>query len=133
MQFRLLKMVQGMEGTVMFIVYFFVFASIGAGLRYFLSALSLGEFPVGSLIVNIVGSFLIGLAASGQLEKLIPWVPKLVLVIAFLGALTTFSSYALEAVRYIQGEKWGYLALCIFSHNILSISACYMGLKSFSA
>lgn len=124
---------QGVEGTVMLIVYFCLFASLGAGIRYFLSDFSFTEFPLGALVSNVIGSFLIGMSASGFMEKALPMIPKVVIVVAFLGALTTFSSYALEAVRHIQEQRWGFLALCIFSHNLLSISACYIGLKSFSS
>lgn len=116
----------------MLIVYFSLAAVIGAGLRYWASSIRFLEFSAGILLVNVIGSFLIGVVASGIIERSFPDFPRVILMVAFLGALTTFSSYALEAASLIQESKWLALAICIFSHNLLSISACYIGLKSFS-
>ena len=115
----------------MFFVYFGLLAALGAGIRYSLSGADVAGFPVGNLIANVVGSFLIGLCASGVLDKYFTSFPKAIVMVAFLGALTTFSSYSLEVIRHMEEEKWLYLTICIFSHNLLSISACYIGLKSF--
>ncbi|MEC9281250.1 MAG: CrcB family protein [Bdellovibrionota bacterium] len=114
------------------LIWFSVFAALGVGFRLVLTKISVNGFGFGILVCNFVGSFLIGLTQSGYLDKYFVGSTKFLFMLAFLGALTTFSSYALESSRYILQQKWGVLALCIFSHNLLSISACYIGLRLFT-
>jgi CrcB protein len=116
----------------MFIVYFGLFASLGALLRYFMQPLAIHSFSVGNLLANTLGSFLLGMLASGVLDKYFVGIPKAVIAVAFLGALTTFSSYSLEVVEFLRQDRWSQALICIICHNLLSISACYIALKYFS-
>lgn len=116
----------------MFYVYFGLFAALGAALRYSMQGLAIQSFSAGNLIANTLGSFLLGALASGVLDKYFTSFPKAVFAIAFLGALTTFSSYSLEVVEFLRQDKWSQALICIICHNLLSISACYIALKHFS-
>ena len=75
----------------------------GAVIRYFISKMlnNRGGFPVGTFLVNIVGSFLIGLIFGLGLEQL--W--TLFLVSGLLGALTTFSTLQKELIALWHEEK----------------------------
>jgi CrcB protein len=67
-----------------------------------------GRFPLGTLVINVTGSFLIGLIMTWLTEQLQPnpnW--RYLLVIGFLGGYTTFSSFEWETYSAIrEGGFW---------------------------
>ena len=67
-----------------------------------------GRFPLGTLVINVTGSFLIGLLMTLFTERLQPhpnW--RLLLIVGFLGGYTTFSTFEYETFRAVQeGGKW---------------------------
>lgn len=67
-----------------------------------------GRFPLGTLLINISGSFLIGLFMTLLTERLQPhpnW--RLFLVVGVLGGYTTFSSFEYETLQAVRdGERW---------------------------
>ncbi|MFT7147452.1 MAG: CrcB protein [Yoonia sp.] len=84
-------------------------------------------FPMGTLVVNVVGSFAIGLVwvllAARGLQAWLPFV-----MTGLLGGFTTFSAFSLDTLRLVEAGRitaaGGYVAASV----ILSISACAMGL-----
>jgi CrcB protein len=81
--------------------------AIGACTRYLVSGWAAGrfgaEFPMGTLIVNVVGCFIIGVFLTLTTERLIVspyW--RLVVAVGFLGGLTTFSSFGYETLRLME-------------------------------
>jgi CrcB protein len=78
--------------------------SLGAVSRYSISLLAARtwgtQFPWGTLLVNLIGCFLIGLifALADRARLLTPGL-RLLLITGFLGALTTFSSFSLETIN----------------------------------
>ena len=85
---------------------------VGALARYVLgteiAARVGGRFPLGTLVINVTGSFLIGLLMTLFTERFQPhpnW--RLLLVVGFLGGYTTFSTFEYETLRAVQdGSKW---------------------------
>jgi fluoride exporter len=67
-----------------------------------------GRFPLGTVSINITGSFLIGFIMTLLTERLNPhpiW--RLLLVVGFLGCYTTFSSFEWETLGLLQdGSRW---------------------------
>lgn len=85
--------------------------AIGACLRYFLmnqTQLWLGkDFPYGTLLVNIVGSFCIGAiyAWLTQHMELTDTIRQL-LIVGLLGSLTTFSTFSFDTITLLQSSQW---------------------------
>jgi CrcB protein len=87
-----------------------------------------GRFPIGTLLVNVSGSFLIGLLATLLTERLQPN-PNLrfLLVVGFLGGYTTFSTFEWETYATVrEGGLWMGLANVIGS-VMLGYAAVWLG------
>jgi CrcB protein len=87
-----------------------------------------GKFPLGTLVINVTGSFLIGFLMTMLTErfKLDPnW--RLLLVVGFLGGYTTFSSFEWETYTAVRdGGRWTG-ALNVVSSVILGYGAVWLG------
>ena len=110
-----------------------VAAIVGANLRYLLSrlaAIELGSvFPYGTLFINIVGSFIVGLFVIWTSERALVdprW--RLLVVVGFCGSFTTFSSYAFETIAYFEQGQWGLMLANILSNNILCLGGALAGM-----
>jgi fluoride exporter len=113
----------------------FLGGGLGAVLRHAVNRLCLAwfgpGFPVGTLAVNIAGSFLLGLlaalfAAHGQGQQSL----RLFLATGLLGGFTTFSGFSLDAVLMWQRGAWGELGFYVAASVGLSIAALFVGLAA---
>jgi CrcB protein len=105
---------------------------LGAGCRYAvgLAAARLygDNFPWGTLAVNLVGCFLIGLTfALGATTGLSPSL-RLFLMTGFLGALTTFSTFALETVSFARDGLTVTAIANVLAHNVGGLIAALLGM-----
>jgi CrcB protein len=67
-----------------------------------------GTFPWGTLVVNASGTFVLGLLFAMTTERAIfPTEIRGPLMIGYIGAYTTFSTYLLESWRLVEGGAWG--------------------------
>lgn len=84
-----------------------------------------GAFPLGTMVINILGGFLMGILASraGGIDS---WGRPL-LMVGFLGGFTTFSSFSLEALQMLQRGAWGQLMLYVCGSVVLSVCAVAFG------
>ncbi len=100
-------------------------AALGALLRWraglWLNAAWAG-FPLGTLAVNTVGGFLIGIALA-WFEQAPHELLRLLLVTGFLGGLTTFSAFSVESLLLLQRGHWA-LALGHTLAHVLGALAC---------
>jgi fluoride exporter len=85
--------------------------ALGTGARYLLSGWALAllgaGFPYGTLAVNVVGSFLIGLVMQiGLATSLLSPTLRMTLTTGFIGGFTTYSTFNYETIRYVQDGAW---------------------------
>lgn len=117
----------------MTILYVAAGGAIGSVLRYMVTtraAALLGlNFPYGTMIVNISGSFLMGILV-GYLSKTLPHSMELraFLAIGILGGFTTFSSYSLDVVTLIERGQMAQAATYAILSVILAIASLFAGL-----
>lgn len=106
---------------------------IGSVSRYLTSqwlAQRLGAFfPYGTLAVNIIGCFIIGLFMTIATEKFVVnplW--RLLITVGFLGGLTTFSSFSYETMKLLEDAEY-WLALSNVALNcLIGFSATWVGM-----
>ena len=102
--------------------------SIGASSRYLLYLISKNFFPANylffnTLIINILGSFLIGYLVVFMENKNFPQdFLKYFLIIGILGSFTTFSTFSLESVELLVDKKF----LLAFFYIFLSLFLCLL-------
>lgn len=111
----------------------FIGAGIGGALRHGVNtgaARLLGTaFPFGTMIVNLAGSFALGLLAAWLLARTGPseqW--RLFLGTGLLGGFTTFSAFSLDAALLIERSAYGLAAAYVLISVVASIAALFAGL-----
>ena len=112
-------------------------AAAGAIARWLLAVGLNGLFPAlppGTLLANLVGGYLIGLALGlfAQHPDLPPqW--RLFVITGFLGGLTTFSTFSAEVVHALQHGRLGWAAATATLHVLGSLAMTFAGLASMGA
>ena len=109
----------------------------GGALRYIFSVgLSklgrLWAFPIGIMVINILGCFLIGVLYGYFKSKATtdPVLP-LLLMTGVLGGFTTFSTFSFETVQLLQQNEWLKAAFYVVGSVGLGVVACYLGMRQF--
>ena len=110
-----------------------VAAILGANLRYLLSRVAAREFgpvfPYGTLIINILGSFIVGLFVIWTTQRVLAdprW--RLLVVVGFCGSFTTFSGYAFETMAFFEQGQWGLMLANILGNNVLCLAGALAGM-----
>ena len=108
--------------------------AIGAVARFFtvfFTQFIFGDrFPIGTLFVNCLGSFLIGLFMSLYMDRLADIEHfRLFVVVGFLGAYTTFSSFAWDTWYLFEHGQFFMAAANILLNNLLTILMLLLGLN----
>ncbi len=105
---------------------------IGTLLRYWLSgfvARRYGEtFPVGTLVVNVIGCLIAGAVFNLTEERfLVNPTLRTVILIGLLGGFTTFSSYGLQTFTLLRDGEFGFASLNIVVSNVLGLLMVWIG------
>lgn len=107
----------GLGASCRFAVYQILYQWLGKG------------FPFGTLAVNAIGSFCLGLVyamiENGQLDDL-PW--RILISIGFLGAFTTFSTFSLDSILLLQQGDYTKGVLNILLNLGCCLAAAWLGL-----
>lgn len=106
-------------------------AGVGALARWSLGLAldtALPGIPLGTLIANVIGGFLIGIVI-GMLDQFqtLPLEWRLAITTGFLGGLTTFSTFTGETLNHLLRQQWGWAATMITVHVAGSILAAVIG------
>ena len=110
--------------------------AVGACLRYIISELALkwfGKgFPWGTLIVNLLGSLIIGIVFALLHTSWVEHLPgsKLIrpmIAVGFLGALTTFSTFSMDNLLLLQQGAWLKAAINMVINVSLCLLAAWLG------
>jgi len=102
------------------------FGALGALARYLVSTMlaGRGSLPWAVVVVNVVGSFVAGLALGLPLEPSL----QLIVVSGFCGGLTTFSTLSVETVQLVLDGKRRAAALSVTLNLVIGIAAVIVGL-----
>lgn len=88
-----------------------------------------GAFPFGTLVVNLSGAFILGLLATLAIERtVLPATIRPSLMIGFMGAYTTFSTWMLESWRLAEQGAWLGAAANLGGSVVLGILALGAGI-----
>lgn len=108
---------------------------IGATTRYLVSTWAAErfgtDFPYGTLIVNVVGCFIIGAFMTVTTERLIVspyW--RLLVTVGFVGGLTTFSSYSYETFKLLQEADIMMAMYNLLANLIVGFFATWLGISA---
>lgn len=108
-------------------------AILGANARWIISrylAKVIGPvFPYGTLLINVTGSFIVGFYMIWATERVLVdprW--RLLVVVGFCGAFTTFSSFAFETMAYFEQGQWLLMVANFISNNLLCLGAAVAGM-----
>ena len=121
--------------TLQTLLWLFVGGGLGTLARYGLNgaiAARLPTFPLGTMIVNITGCFVIGFIAAvsgpstGRAWLSPAW--REFLMVGFCGGYTTFSSYGLQTLNLARDSEWLQVTANVVGSNVLGLGAVYLGL-----
>ena len=88
-----------------------------------------GLFPMGTLIVNVCGSLLLGLLTGVTISSdLLPDIYKIPVATGFLGSLTTFSTFAVESLQLMEKNEWKLALFNLSIHLFLGLLCAALGL-----
>jgi fluoride exporter len=88
-----------------------------------------GAFPWGTLVVNAVGCLLFGLVwALAEERMVISGETRAILLVGFMGAFTTFSTFAFETSAMLRDAEWSFAVVNVLSQNVLGIACFFAGL-----
>ena len=112
----------------------FVGAGLGALLRWWFG-LALNAYfptiPLGTLASNLLGGYLVGLAAAYfTFKSTLPAEARLFIITGFLGGLTTFSSFSSEVVTMFAREQFGWAFTTMGMHVFGSLALTALGMMT---
>lgn len=109
----------------------FIGSGFGGALRFWLSSIIHKHFstffPIGTLAVNILGSFVLGYFIFGLDEKgLTSTTTKLLIAVGFCGGFTTFSTFSQETFNLLRNSEFFLAGLYIFLSVAITIFGVYL-------
>lgn len=113
-------------------IFLVVAGSIGTLARYGLAGVVHKfcgtSFPWGTLVVNVTGCFLAGLLWTlFESRWQVSGETRIIIMVGFMGAFTTFSAYMLETSELVRAAEWMYASMNVILQNGIGFAAFYVG------
>jgi len=106
----------------------------GSVLRYVVGRAVQGSsasgFPIGTMVVNITGCFLIGVLVRQLMNVQTSPEMRALLVVGFCGGFTTFSTFSAETIGLIEGGEYGRAATYVILSVALCLGATFAGMAT---
>ena len=114
------------------LVYIFLGGGVGSVLRYLISMytqklVKIGSFPLGTLLVNILGCFMIGFLTSYFMKS--DNYLKYLLITGLCGGFTTFSTFSIENYSLWENQQFATLILYIVLSVLIGFISVFSGMK----
>ena len=114
-----------------------IFGALGTLARYGLQGLVQHRagwvgwgFPAGTLVVNLIGCFCLGLFSQYALHRLsIPPEWRMGVTVGFFGAFTTFSTFGYETIRLLEGGEWTRASIYVGASVFGGLLAAFAGIR----
>ena len=111
--------------------------AIGAPARYLVDGVvqsrSRGVAPWGTLVINVSGSFVLGVVTGAVLYHGLGPLPKTALGTGFCGAYTTFSTFSYETVRLLEEGSVATASLNAIASVVIGLAAAALGIALLAA
>ena len=106
----------------------------GSVLRYVVGRVVQGAsasgFPIGTMVVNVTGCFLIGVLVRQLMNVQTSPEIRALLVVGFCGGFTTFSTFSAETIGLIEGGEYGRAATYVILSVALCLGATFAGMAT---
>jgi len=114
-------------------LFVFIGGGLGAALRHFVNGASLrlagGDWPLGTLFINVTGSILMGVVAALFAFKLsLPPTLRLFIATGILGGYTTFSTFSLETALLIERGQPAMALAYVLGSVLLGVGGLFAGM-----
>lgn len=110
----------------------FIGGGLGASARYFFNtalAGKLGNFPLSTLVINVIGCFIMGVVVGVLAGKSQNELYRLFIAVGFLGGFTTLSAFFAETIALIHAGQLHAVMISALGNIVVAFAACVAGLK----
>ncbi len=119
--------------SIVTLFYIGVGGFIGSVLRYLIKIWVQeigGSFPLGTLVVNVTGSFFLGLIVSVmEYKEVLTEDTRLFLTIGLLGGFTTMSTFSYDSYRLLERKDLALFCMNVGGTIVLTLLAVFLGIK----
>lgn len=110
----------------------FIGGGLGATARYFFNtalAGKLGNFPLSTMVINIIGCFFMGIVVGVLSGKSHTELFRVFIAVGFMGGFTTLSAFFAETIALIHADQLHAVMISALGNIVVAFAACVAGLK----
>lgn len=106
--------------------------AIGSSIRAIFSILCRAWLPWPTLVVNLIGAFLIGICIKHWEQNSEPEFFRAFWIVGICGGFTTFSTFGLDALNFIKSAQWFHAFIYVGSNLLGTFLAIYLGFRFYA-